>query len=191
MTPTQPRPALLLCHTGCLAWPQRAEQGLQLCPVGNGVAGQPGGTGPFLITVLWPRRDPLTRADAIPLWWILWDAQNWTNMQNKHLFVQTGERWSRQMESGHLGDPQVCKKQPSLQRWWGRREIAIFPGSKRGYHGVYSARKSLRFTGLKDRKDQLCKEKGLFPNTLLYLSHPAVVFSCSNRSQLQRLETFW
>lgn len=65
MTPTQPRPALLLCHTGCL--PQCAEQRLQLCPAEKGVAGQPGKTGHFLITVLWPRWDPLTRADAIPL----------------------------------------------------------------------------------------------------------------------------
>lgn len=36
----------------------------------------------------------------------------------------------------------------------------------------------------------LCKEKGLFPNTPLYLSHPAILFYCSNRSQLHRLETF-
>lgn len=68
----------------------------------------------------------------------------------------------------------------------GEEGKSFFPGFQREYHGVYSVRKSLRSTGLKDRKDQLCKEQALFPNNL---SHPATVFSCSNRSQLQRLET--
>lgn len=112
----------------------------------------PGEHSHFLIPVQ-PRWDPLARPDAIPLWWMLWDAQNWRHLQNKQVFLQrVWQRWSTQMGNGCLGGPQVCKKQPNLQRWRGRREPA-FPGSTRGYQGVYSARKPLRPAGLKGRKD--------------------------------------
>lgn len=42
------------------------------------------------------------------------------------------------------------------------------------------------------RQKGLCKEKGLLPNIPLYLSHPVIIFYCSNRSDHSyRLETFW
>lgn len=101
------------------------QQLSQTCPaaVSHGAVCASQGSGSALLGRVWPgslgntatspslcsaKVGSSRRADAIPLWWMLWNAQNWR----------------------HLGDPQVFKKEPNVQRWWGRRE-PVFPGSMR------------------------------------------------------------
>lgn len=135
--------------------------------------------------------DPLARADATPLWWTLWDAQNWKPLQNKHLFAQTGwQRWREytngEWPPGRSPRLQTAAKLPEMMRKKGR----CFPRVHERIPWSLFSQETVKTCWTKRQKG-LCKEKGLFPNTLFYLSHPAIVFYCSNRSQLQRLETFW
>lgn len=134
-----------LCHTGLMR---------RLCPVRKGVARQPGGTQPPLSLILWQELMLLHSDEHSGMLRIGNPCRTST-----FLHRQAGRGGgSTQMESGRLGDPQGCKQQPNFQRWWGRRED-VFPGSTRGYPGVYSARKPLRPAGLKGRKDSV-KRRG-------------------------------
>lgn len=159
-----------------------------VCTVRKGVAGQPGGTQPLPNHCARPR-------------WILWQGLMLFPFEECFGMLRFGDtcRTStflyRLGEREHTNEEWPPGRSPRLQEaakppeMMGKKENHYFPKVHEGIPWSLFGQETIKTYWTKRQKG-LCKEKGLFPNTPLYLSHPAVVFSCSKRSQLQRMKTF-